>query len=115
MTAHRTPMTRGERLAYQRGYNTQISRSNVRMQRICRLAESWREKARDNSLHGARCDSCLFWRRGGPNIKWGFCSQDWEATPSLGAAWTDWNGAQERAALISHENFACINWAKRND
>jgi hypothetical protein len=101
-----------EKRAYLRGYNRGVKRENNHVRKITDIAKGWRLKAQEG-FGGKRCDTCAYWRRGeGQRILWGECGQDWEsAGGGLGTAWPDWDsGRGASRILISHENFACINW-----
>ena len=106
------PMTAGESRAYMRGYNRGRKRMYDYVRRIRDVAVAWRTKSRDGWTQTARCDGCALWRRGGDErTKWGYCSQSWEDSPDhLGCAWGQAEDYRVKAQMVTHENFACINW-----
>jgi hypothetical protein len=109
--------TRAEKNAYARGYNTGRASGYKRywssLLTVIEYAKAWREKAREG-MSGARCDACALWRRGGEACRWGYCRQgdEFDCSPDLGRAWAESKDATADARLISHENFACINFKR---
>ena len=101
--------TRGEKLAYVRGYNNGRTRAWKAYEKERKIAKSWREKAREG-MGGARCDQCAFWTRGRPTTRWGICRQNRVASPDDGMAWAQ--SSDGDAQLTTHDNFACINFMR---
>jgi hypothetical protein len=97
--------------AYSRGYARAITTSLKKMHRLFVIGNAWREKVRDG-MGGARCDRCAFWTRGGEKMMWGICRQRWPHAADLGGAWAERADHQGKADLVTHENFACINFIR---
>lgn len=103
--------TPAENKAYSRGYTAGRNRAWRSYLKVVEFAKSWREKAREG-MSGARCDSCALWKRGGESCRWGHCRQhgEFDCSPDLGRAWAQTADYRGDAKLITHENFACINF-----
>jgi hypothetical protein len=107
-------MTPSEQRAYKRGYNNGRNRAWRGEEKVRKIAASWRAKVQEG-MGGARCDQCAFWQRGGPPTRWGVCSQNYSATPVMGWAWAESTGDHHKEArLVTHENFACINFMRKD-
>lgn len=107
--------TRAEHNAYSRGYNAGRNRAWRSYLKVIEYAKSWREKARVG-FGAARCDACELWERGGEKCRWGHCNQrrKFDCSPELGSAWAEAEDYKGAAYLITHENFACINFKRRS-
>jgi hypothetical protein len=99
-----------EKRGYMRGYNRGRMKAWSAFSRIVEISKGWRAKAAEG-FGGARCDTSANWTRGlDGRAKWGTCSQNWLSSPELGCIWAEGEDSQANPYLVSHENFACINW-----
>ena len=105
--------TDAEKRAYLRGYNRGRDRAWRSWRKVIEIAAGWRRKAAEG-YGGKRCDGCALWQRGSASTKWGFCSQDYNASPDLGWIWAEGPNCTRDAHLISHENAFCSNWLPLN-
>ncbi len=106
------PMTRAEKLAYQRGYNRGLARVSDRVARVIRIAQGYRRRLRNDATTQQRCDGCARWVRGGPNCLWGICdgSTDYGLEPRI---WANGHSGNGPSTVITSPDFGCVLWIPR--
>lgn len=107
-------MTIEEKKAYTRGYNRARSRCWDRVQRAVQIAKSYRARLTD--IHPSlQCRDCDRWMRGGPDCVWGRCRADFEFGVE-GRMWAEVTGNSKdvKSAIITTEDFGCVNWIPKS-
>jgi hypothetical protein len=101
--------TDSEKREYRRGYNRAMSRHRDRIRSIMAIARGYRERCTDTETRRV-CQNCLRWTRGCDSCVWGQCSGDFER-PEEPSMWADTPiGENEQRAIITTEDFGCVNW-----
>jgi hypothetical protein len=100
-------MSYGEKIAYQRGYSRGRTRVYAHAVRLLEIAKGYRERCVGQSKVRI-CKNCSRWKRGAPCAVWGSCRADFEFALE-GRMWVD-AAAREAPAIITTEDFGCINW-----
>lgn len=105
--------TRGEKLAYARGYNRGRVRAYGWINKLAALARAYRDmRLTPGEPH--RCDGCRRWTRGGglrgsEMCQWGVCSADfeWGVEPRM---WIDALAGDRPREITTSQDFGCASW-----
>jgi len=99
-----------EKRAYTRGYQRAVARRSAFAIRLVAIAKAYRLRLQDQDSKRV-CMSCRRWKRGTKTTLWGECRADFDGPePRM---WVDWPSSSARPAIVTHENFGCVNWLPR--
>lgn len=97
-----------EKREYNRGYQRGCDRRYRQAANALKLAQLYRARLADTSEQ--LCGGCARWERGGDSCKWGYCDNNFSAGAGEGNMWVDVPTGIKQPAIITHDNFGCVNW-----
>lgn len=93
---------------YRSGWNRGRARATHWAWVVIGIAKGYRARLADIDT-ARRCDTCSRWTRGRQGCVWGKCAANFErgAEPAM---WADGTRSGQPIAVITTEDFGCVNW-----